>query len=236
MCYNVFRLSIHHFCMKKILFSALAVFMLIGLVVPTAHAADETLVFDSTDTYLGACNYTDTSEWTLTQDLAVSKFQLWYKWQTNETTLPVTVTKDGQPFATFTATRGDCDPYQASWCNADYDINKTLPAGTYTTKIDTNQQCLKPGGTGTVRLYTTSGTTAAANVNSATNTNASANTNRTAVTNENTSVTNTANVATTTETTTGTCSTTGYIIIAILVVIIFALCAMLISSRKKLSR
>ncbi len=160
--------------MKKLIFyTALAALLLAA---PTVFAA-ETIVFDSTDNYLGGCSYTSTSEWTLSEDVAVTKIQLWYYWQAGETELPVTVTKGGQPFATYTATRGACDPYQTSWCNADYDINKTFPSGTYATSIPTNYQCLKPGSTGTVRLYSeteavaaaTNTNTAAANANRAAN-------------------------------------------------------------------
>ncbi|MDD5040220.1 MAG: hypothetical protein PHY34_03655 [Patescibacteria group bacterium] len=117
------------------------------------NTAAEVTLFDSTDNYLGGCSLTDTSEWTLSEDLNVTKIQLWYKWQTGETELPVTVTKDGADFASFTALRSACDPYQTSWCNADYTINKAFPAGAYTTKIANAYQCLKPGSTGTVRLY-----------------------------------------------------------------------------------
>jgi hypothetical protein len=115
--------------------------------------AADAMVFDSTDNYLGGCSRTDASTWTLPTELQVSTFQIWYYWESNERELPVTVLKDGQPFASFTATRGNCDPYQQSWCNADYALNRTMPAGTYTTKIPNARQCLKPGGTGTVRLY-----------------------------------------------------------------------------------
>ncbi len=133
------------------------------------NAAAETLVFDSSNTYLGACGYTDSSQWTLARALTVSKIQLWYYWQANETTLPVTVTKDGAEFASYTATRGSCDPYQASWCNADFAINKEFSAGTYATKIANKYQCLKPGDTGVVRLYsvTQAATNTSANANTA---------------------------------------------------------------------
>jgi hypothetical protein len=136
--------------MKKVLVTLAFVGVLVsGQVVLAA----DTLVFDSTDRYIGACALTDTSTWTLPADIAVTTFEVWYRWNTGETELPVTVTRDGQPFATFTAVRGSCDPYQQSWCNADFALNRTMPAGTYTTKIPNARQCLKPGGTGAIRLY-----------------------------------------------------------------------------------
>lgn len=153
--------------MKKTIFTlGVALLLILPL---AANAQAESKVFDSTDNYLGACSYTKTSTWTLTESLDVSTFQMWYYWQSGETELPITVTKDGAEFATFTATRAACDPYQTSWCNADYAINKTFPAGTYTTAIANAYQCLKPGGTGTVRLYALA---AATNTNTAADVNA----------------------------------------------------------------
>lgn len=115
--------------------------------------AADVLFFDSTDHYLGACQMTDKSEWQLTDDEIVTKFEIWYSWNQGETELPVKVYKDGQLFAEFIATRSDCDPYQHQWCNADFAINKNFPAGKYTTEITNKRQCLKPSGTGAVRLY-----------------------------------------------------------------------------------
>lgn len=115
--------------------------------------AAESLIFDSTDNYLGGCQFTNKSTWQLPKDFTVSKIQLWYKWNTGETSLPVTVFHNNEKFASFDAKRGNCDPYQTTWCNADYDINTLFPAGTYSTEISDRRQCLKPGGTGTVRLY-----------------------------------------------------------------------------------
>jgi hypothetical protein len=227
----------------KLLRYAIGISLLVLCLAPfTVRAADDPMVFDSTDGYIGACAYTATSTWTLTQDLTISKFQVWYKWQAGETSLPVTVTKDGQDFASFTAVRGTCDPYQATWCNADYAINRVLPAGTYTTTIATAYQCLKPGGTGTVRLYGTTGTTAVTIANATVNasdTAANVNTNRTpvnantnAISNTNNIVTSTTNTVATEECGKATTPTALFIIIGVLVVIIFVLIMMVMAARK----
>jgi hypothetical protein len=202
----------------------------------------EVKVFDSTNDYIGACSYTDASQWTLTQDLQVTKFQLWYYWQSGETTLPVTVTKDGADFATFTATRGSCDPYQASWCNADYAINKSFPAGTYATKIATAYQCLKPGGTGTVRLYGTT-TSTGTNTNSTVvvTTNGNANTNSNVVVTNNSNL-NTNSAATNTNQATAevaddkdceNSSVLTYVLIGIIVVLLVVIVVMFMKCGKK---
>lgn len=140
--------------MKKLVLLFLLV-ILLALAGPVFSA--DTMIFDSTNNYLGGCQLTDKSEWELKQDLNVSKFQLWYNWDQGETNLPVTVFFQGEEFAKFTATRAACDPYQKLWCNADYSINKLFPKGKYLTQISNKRQCLKPGGTGTVRLYESAG-------------------------------------------------------------------------------
>jgi len=140
--------------MKKIIafFTIIFLATLLFLAPPQISAADK-LVFDSTDNYLGACQLTNKSEWTLLEDIEVSTFQIWYSWNQDETVLPVKVYKDNTLFAEFDAIRSSCDTYQKQWCNADYAINKTFPKGTYSTLIPNIRQCLEPGGTGAVRLY-----------------------------------------------------------------------------------
>src|SRR4030067_2346007 len=137
--------------MKKfILFVFVTLLLIFTAKISTAA---ETMIFDSTDNYLGGCQLTNKSEWELKEDLDVAKFQLWYNWDAGETSVPVTVNKDGDEFAKFDVTRSQCDPYQKQWCNGDYIINKLFSKGKYTTEIPKTKQCLKPGGTGTVRLY-----------------------------------------------------------------------------------
>lgn len=136
--------------MKK---SFIIFLFLLFLSFPKSVFGVDKMVFDSTDKYLGACQLTDKSEWELPSDINVTIFEVWYKWNQGETELPVIIYKDGIVFAEFTATRAQCDPYQTQWCNADFNINKLFPAGKYSTKIPNPRQCLKPNGTGAIRLY-----------------------------------------------------------------------------------
>lgn len=136
--------------MKKIM--TLVFFFVFLLIVAGQAKAAEKMVFDSTDNYLGGCLMTDKSEWKLKKDINVTKFEIWYSWDQGESKLPVKVFLNGEKFAEFEATRSQCDPYQKQWCNADFQINKLFPAGKYTTEIPNKRQCLKPNGTGTVRL------------------------------------------------------------------------------------
>jgi hypothetical protein len=136
--------------MKKLIF---LLFLIVLLFYPGNAFAADVLLFDSTNNYLGACQLTDKSEWNLDKELNVSLFQVWYNWDSNETDLPVIVLYEGKEFASFTAKRTNCDTYQKQWCNADFQIGKTFPKGKYETKIPTKKQCLKPGGTGAIRLF-----------------------------------------------------------------------------------
>lgn len=124
-----------------------------GLSMPLPVHAEDTLLFDSTDHYLGGCQVTDTATWTIDKDMDVTTFQIWYSWNSGESSLPVKLTKDDKVVAEFTATRASCDPYQKQWCNADFSLNQNLSKGTYETTIPNKRMCLKPGGTGTIRLY-----------------------------------------------------------------------------------
>jgi len=137
--------------MKKIILFSL-LFIALFFVTAIVNAADVE-IFDSTNHYLGACQMTNKSEWELKEDINITKFQIWYNWGQGETSVPVKLLKDGEKFAEFDVTRSQCDPYQKQWCNGDYIINKLFPKGTYTTEIPENKQCLKPGGTGAIRLY-----------------------------------------------------------------------------------
>jgi hypothetical protein len=133
--------------------SLLILFLAAFFAIAPLVKATEVQFFDSTNNYLGACQLTNKSEWELTEDAQVTKFEVWYSWNQGETTLPVKLFFDGEKFAEFEATRAACDPYQKQWCNADYQITKLFPKGKYTTEIPNSRQCLKPGGTGAIRLY-----------------------------------------------------------------------------------
>ena len=121
-------------------------------------AADE-LILDTSNHYLGACGYTDTTTWTQETSLSVTTFQIWYYWTSGEGPVSFTLTKDGSEFATGVLTRTSCDPYQTSWCNGDLVMNKTFPAGSYSLKIANKKQCAIPSGNGAVRLYGAAQTT-----------------------------------------------------------------------------
>lgn len=223
--------------MKKALFFLICAFFIFQT--QTVNA-EERMVFDSADNYLGACSYTSTSEWTLEEAIEVTTFEVWYNWQAGETELAVTIEKNGVEFANFSATRGVCDPYQATWCNADYTINKTFPVGTYTTSIPNARQCLKPGGTGVIRLYENDGVITATNDNTnvSTNSNTSINTNTNparANDNANLDINQNQNVNAITAVTDDKeeNSTVIYVLIGVIVLLIVVIISMVINCKKK---
>lgn len=85
----------------------------------------------------------------------MSRLELWYNWQVNETSVEYTVSFRGQQVGTGTLTRGDCDPYQTAWCVAKDAPDTDLQAGTYTFHTAHARVCQNAGsgGRGFVRAY-----------------------------------------------------------------------------------
>ena len=128
----------------------------------TAEATSDAVAFETDPGYIGACDLTDTSDFTLTQTIHASLLQVWYNWGSGESTITYTLKKGGADFASGTMVRADCDPYQGNWCNGNYKLTKDFTPGAYQLKVSASKMCLEPGKTGAVRIYgTTSGAAAA---------------------------------------------------------------------------
>ena len=127
--------------------------LLVVFAIPVKAADVQTVIFDTSNHYLGTCSYTDSTTWTLTEDLQVDLFQVWYKWNSGETELAFTVKKDGQDFLSGEVIRSQCDSYQTAWCNGDLKIDNVFPKGLYEAVVANPRQCSIPSGNGTVRLY-----------------------------------------------------------------------------------
>ena len=138
------------------IFVVIFVFMALGLSrsVLTQAQTTDTLIYDTSNHYLGECGYTDTTTFTLDKDLDVSLFQVWYMWNSGEGPLAFTVKKDEVEFLSGDLTRSSCDPYQTAWCNGDLRVNKVFPIGSYEVKVANSRKCAVPSGNGAVRLYT----------------------------------------------------------------------------------
>ncbi len=120
---------------------------------PSATKPAPVLIFDSSNHYTGGCSLTDSSTFTLKEDLAVEMVQFWYNWQPTESTLAFTLSYEGEEILSGDAERTTCDPYQKNWCNGDFKITRVFKAGTYSAQVAQPRLCLVPGGTGAVRLY-----------------------------------------------------------------------------------
>ncbi len=132
---------------------SLIVFLFISVNFHVFAQTTDVLLYDTSNNYLGACGFTDTSNFTLTKSLEVSLFQVWYKWNAGEGPLAFTVTKDGTEFLTGNVERAACDPYQTTWCNGNLIVNKAFPTGSYEVKVANTRQCADMSKNGVVRLY-----------------------------------------------------------------------------------
>jgi hypothetical protein len=102
-----------------------------------------------------ACAFTDTATLEIGQTVHVSKIELWYNWQPNESSVGYTVLFNGQAVGTGSLSRAGCDPYQQAWCVAQDAPDTDLPPGTYTFRTKRAFLCQnrQSGGRGFIRAY-----------------------------------------------------------------------------------
>jgi hypothetical protein len=113
-----------------------------AVITPTAPVvvSDEKLLVEVNN--IGACSYTNKSEFKLNEDHFITRIRTWYSWGASETEIPYKLIKDGSEVANGKLTRKDCDPYQRQWCiAADFEFNKPLKAGEYTLQVEKSQIC-----------------------------------------------------------------------------------------------
>ena len=104
----------------------------------------------------GACRLTDSATINVSQPQHMSRLELWYNWQPNESSVGYTVSFNGQQIGTGTLKRADCDPYQAAWCIARDTPEAEMSVGTYTFRTAHPRVCQNAGsgGQGFIRAYT----------------------------------------------------------------------------------
>lgn len=122
------------------------------LCLPVASASAQQFVNNwNTD----ACGLTDSATINVSQPVHLSRLELWYNWQSNESSVGYIVSFNGQQIGTRTLTRADCDPYQAAWCVAKDAPDTDLSAGTYTFRTAQPRVCQNAGsgGQGFIRAY-----------------------------------------------------------------------------------
>ncbi len=89
-----------------------------------------------------ACGYTRWSQFKLNQSIVIGKLFVWYHWRNNENYVAFTIlNRSNQQVAQGVFKRGDCDPYQTQWCNAETILNIKLPAGEYAVQVKYPRIC-----------------------------------------------------------------------------------------------
>lgn len=118
-----------------------------------ASSASEVKLTDTWNT--AACGFTDTATLDLDQPIHLTRVSLWYNWQAGEHEIRYTVNRDGSEFGGGVLTRGDCDPYQAAWCEARDTPDTDLDAGRYSLRLEGGRLCQNSGsnGTGFIRAW-----------------------------------------------------------------------------------
>jgi len=95
------------------------------------------------------CGFTDSAALPLGEPVRLDRIQLWFNWRAGETSAPFVLLKDGVQIAQGQLSRGDCDPYQAAWCNAEADIGiRRLAPGDYTVQVAIARVCQNAGSNG----------------------------------------------------------------------------------------
>lgn len=103
--------------------------------------------------YLGVCQYTQASDFTLTEPANVGLLRIWYDTNKGTGKLNVNITGPNGYAWTGQTVKGSCDPYQTNWCEGLISINDQLAAGTYSLSIDSVSMCKNPSGQTTLVVY-----------------------------------------------------------------------------------
>jgi hypothetical protein len=114
-----------------------------------------TVVLDNGNT--GGCSYTDTAVFTLNHLVSVTQLLIWYNWEANESSVSYSLTDNsGYVLRNNVFVRGECDPYQKSWCNGADEPGLYLPVGRYMVKLARGRMCQNSGsgGNGMVKVVT----------------------------------------------------------------------------------
>jgi len=114
--------------------------------------------------YIGACGYTNSTTFTLSQNSEIANIRVWYDTSVGGSSLAATL--NGPNGYSKTVTLAKSSACQWSWCEANWALGQTLSAGSYTLTIGSKSMCYDPSGkttlgiTGCAASSTTSSTTA----------------------------------------------------------------------------
>ena len=101
------------------------------------------------------CDYTDFATIEANRPMFLNKFQLWVDWDRVPADLRYRVALDGRDIGGGRLERGQCDPYQTHWCNAEDSPNVKLVPGRYTIRLEADAICQNAGsnGEGFIRVF-----------------------------------------------------------------------------------
>lgn len=100
--------------------------------------------------YLGACGYTQTSTFPLSQAAYVTRIRIWYDSSRAPQGISATLTKPDGTQQSQQTEKGGC---YAGWCEGNFIVNNTLAAGTYTVTANLPYVCKNPSGDSTLVVY-----------------------------------------------------------------------------------
>ncbi|MBF0390980.1 MAG: hypothetical protein HQK71_12850, partial [Desulfamplus sp.] len=137
---------------KYFFFSLIWALASVAIAVPQLYAmacsTEETVLHYE---YLGACGHTQTTSFTLDKDTNITKIRIWFDTSiAGETIFAILSGPDGYTNSFIKTSDGPC---QWSWCEAMWNIDQMLKAGTYTITADSSSICSNPSGQTTLILY-----------------------------------------------------------------------------------
>ncbi|MGD1037878.1 MAG: hypothetical protein ABR878_11920 [Roseiarcus sp.] len=95
-----------------------------------------------------ACAVTDTAVLELANPATVSRIDLWFHWNADESSVGYSMSANGQVVATGALTRAECDPIQKTWCVARVEPNLQLQPGRYVFVTSRPGVCQNGGSAG----------------------------------------------------------------------------------------
>jgi len=152
------RRSTMNKCPKCFLSCFICVLLCVVFAVPSiswGSCSEEKIVLGYS--YLGACGYTQSTSFTLAEENYITRIRIWYDTSvggnplTGVNTISATLSgPNGYSSASGIITKGGC---QGSWCEAIWNLNQALKAGTYTLTAGSKSVCSNPSGQTTLILY-----------------------------------------------------------------------------------
>jgi hypothetical protein len=101
------------------------------------------------------CDLTDTATLALERPAYVTRIEVWYRWQGNETSVAYDLSRNGQSIRSGNFGRAECDPSAREWCIGTDLIDANLAPGVYAIHTESAGICKndQSGGQGFIRVF-----------------------------------------------------------------------------------